>query len=101
MDRLCKYEHEGPRSWEQDLGPFLRFGGDTMFKFEKMLQRVPRIPVRIPPPPKPICRRSERCEGCPYPGHGFICWGSDGGCLRSEMEKICAPKEMMTQWDSM
>ena len=97
MDQPCKYDYVGPGSWGQDLGPFLRFGEDSMSGFEKMLRRIPSVPVRVSPPPKPVCRRSERCEGCPYPGHGFICWGPDGGCLRSEMEKICAPKEVMRQ----
>ena len=28
------------------------------------------------PPPEPVsCHQSERCAGCPYPGHGFICCG--------------------------
>lgn len=27
------------------------------------------------------------CEGCPYPGHGFVCWGG-AKCLRTEMARI-------------
>ena len=26
--------------------------------------------------------------GCPYPRHGFLCWGADGTCLRTRMNKI-------------
>ena len=26
------------------------------------------------PEEKPVCSRSSRCEGCPYPSHGFVCW---------------------------
>ena len=26
---------------------------------------------------KPVCRQFSRCEGCPYPSHGFLCWASD------------------------
>lgn len=29
-----------------------------------------------------------RCDGCPYPAHGFICWRGDGGCIRSITEKM-------------
>lgn len=29
-----------------------------------------------------------RCLGCPYPSHGFLCWGRDGGCLRTRMADI-------------
>ncbi len=29
-----------------------------------------------------------RCRGCPYPGVGFICWGRDGSCMRTDMERI-------------
>jgi len=28
------------------------------------------------------------CEGCPYPNHGFLCWFSDGSCLKTEMSRI-------------
>lgn len=30
----------------------------------------------------------DKCEGCPYPRHGFICWGKDGSCLRTDMNEI-------------
>lgn len=36
------------------------------------------------PPPKD----TTRCDGCPYPGVGFICWSPDGSCLRTEVERI-------------
>ena len=36
----------------------------------------------------PVCTHSKRCQGCPYPRHGFICWRSDGTCLKTHMEKI-------------
>ena len=37
---------------------------------------------------KPICKISERCDSCPYPGHGFVCWGADGSCIRSRIAEI-------------
>ena len=40
------------------------------------------------PEKKPVCSRSSRCEGCPYPSHGFVCWHDEERCLRTEMEKI-------------
>ena len=42
---------------------------------------------------KPVCRRFSRCEGCPYPAHGFLCWASDQECLRTRMEKINRKEE--------
>lgn len=37
----------------------------------------------VPPPKDPY-----RCEGCPYPGVGFICWSADGSCMKTDVEKI-------------
>lgn len=43
------------------------------------------------PPPEPVsCHQSERCAGCPYPGHGFICWHGDGTCMRTDAENANA-----------
>lgn len=28
------------------------------------------------------------CGDCPYPSHGFICYSSEGNCLRTDMQKI-------------
>jgi len=43
-------------------------------------------------PPKrytlPSPEDTAHCVGCPYPGVGFICWSSDGSCLRTEVEKF-------------
>lgn len=30
---------------------------------------------------KPVCTASPLCEGCPFPGHGFLCQGEDGECI--------------------
>jgi len=30
---------------------------------------------------------SLRCHKCRYKGHGFICWGSDGSCMRTWVDK--------------
>ena len=37
---------------------------------------------------RPVCRHSDRCEGCPYPSHGFVCWHDEDNCLRTEMKRI-------------
>ena len=29
-----------------------------------------------------------RCRDCPYPSPGFICYGKDGSCMKTEVEKI-------------
>ncbi len=33
------------------------------------------------------CRRGPMCDGCPFPGHGFICWSADGSCLRQNYRR--------------
>ena len=40
------------------------------------------------PLPAPVCSHSPDCKDCPYPRHGFLCWGADGTCLRSRMNEI-------------
>lgn len=45
------------------------------------------------PPEIHGCTLFERCDGCPYPRHGFLCWGADGTCLRSRMNEINEKKE--------
>lgn len=30
----------------------------------------------------------EKCKGCPYPSVGFICWSTDGSCMRTDMDRI-------------
>jgi hypothetical protein len=49
-----------------------------------------------PAPPRqvhtmPLPKDTERCEGCPYPHVGFICWSVDGTCLRTDMDRISKP----------
>ncbi|EGD45773.1 hypothetical protein Cpap_0140 [Ruminiclostridium papyrosolvens DSM 2782] len=31
---------------------------------------------------------TKQCRGCPYPSVGFICWATDGSCMRTEINKI-------------
>ena len=37
---------------------------------------------------KTVGRTTHTCEGCPYPHHGFICWGRDGSCMRTDVEEL-------------
>ena len=37
---------------------------------------------------KPVCTASQLCEGCPFPGHGFLCQGVDGECMRTRLTKL-------------
>ena len=48
--------------------------------------RAPEHPAEAPP--RPVCRQSPRCEGCPYPKVGFVCYGKDGSCLRSDVQEM-------------
>lgn len=46
-----------------------------------------------PAPPRqiytvPIPKDTEKCKGCPYPRVGFICWSTDGSCMKTDMERI-------------
>nr|WP_075365727.1 hypothetical protein [Desulfosporosinus metallidurans] len=50
-----------------------------------------------PAPPRqiftvPLPKDTVRCEGCPYPRVGFICWDPDGTCLRTYMDRISRPR---------
>ena len=54
---------------------------------------VPKEPQQMAPPEKPVCDQSDRCVGCPYPGHGFICWGQDGECMRTIMDRKTEKEE--------
>ena len=42
---------------------------------------------------KPVCTVSPLCEGCPFPGHGFLCRGEDGECMRTRMKKLSEKEE--------
>ena len=55
---------------------------------------LPHIPgFQQEPLPEPVCSHSPDCKDCPYPRHGFLCWGADGTCLRSRMNEINEKKE--------
>lgn len=45
---------------------------------------------------KPICTASPLCEGCPFPGHGFLCQGVDGECMRTRLMKLSEKED--TKW---
>ena len=42
---------------------------------------------------KPVCTASQLCEGCPFPGHGFLCRGEDGECMRTRLMKLSEKEE--------
>ena len=50
-------------------------------------------PAEQEPLPEPVCSHSPDCKDCPYPRHGFLCWGADGTCLRTRMNKINGSEE--------
>lgn len=39
-------------------------------------------------PAKPVCTKSEECNGCPFPSSGFVCWGENGDCMRTRFDKL-------------
>jgi len=64
------------------------FYAQILFHFSAHKIYAPEHPAE--PPPRPVCTHSPLCEGCPYPANGFLCWGKDGTCLRSEMRRLNA-----------
>ena len=72
------YEEQDRLEWDEDVHTNIR-----------VLNRVysPECSAHMEPE-RPVCRISPRCEGCPYPAHGFVCWGGDGNCIRSRIAKI-------------
>lgn len=56
---------------------------------KKWLLHINYAPVYAPEPEqRPVCRQFSRCEGCPYPAHGFLCWGSEDDCMRTRVKKL-------------
>ena len=63
--------------------------GQTAFYDSQWMPTAPREP------PSPLTGPFERCGGCPYPNHGFVCWGCDGEtCLRTEVAQIMRAKSV-------
>ena len=54
----------------------------------KELMRHTDDPVPWEPEPKPVCTVHPHCEGCPYPGHGFVCWNNEERCLRKTVNRL-------------
>ena len=53
------------------------------FYESECLCTVPRTPLPM------LTGPFERCTGCPYRGHGFVCWRSEEEkCLRTETARI-------------
>ena len=60
-------------------------------RFNTRLSQAPEYPPE--PEPNPLCTHAPDCQDCPYPRHGFLCWGSDGSCLRSKMNEIIGKED--------
>ena len=56
--------------------PFFHLEGNAMAKSIGTIHSWREIPIPY------------RCEGCPYPKVGFVCYGKDGSCLRSDIQEI-------------
>ena len=56
---------------------------------KKWLLHINYAPGYAPEPePKPVCRQFSRCEGYPYPAHGFLFWGSEDDCMCTRTKKL-------------
>ena len=50
------------------------------------LYSPPREAAR--PQAEPVCCHIKLdCDGCLFPGHGFICWSTDGSCMKQRYRK--------------
>ena len=56
--------------------------------YDQRLRRMHAPNYARVPEPKTMCSLFDRCEGCPYPSHGFICWSGNGQCMREIMKKL-------------
>lgn len=36
------------------------------------------------------------CEGCPYPGTGFLCYTNEGNCMRTMVQKIMERRKLVS-----
>ena len=57
----------------------------TDSSYERMMIQKPENGKRDKSPPASFPRR---CEGCPYPAHGFLCWGGEDDCMRTRVKKL-------------
>jgi len=56
---------------------------------QKTVAEITGPPMYTVPSPKEL----SRCEGCPYPGVGFICWSPDGSCLKTDLDRMHGKKK--------
>ena len=73
--------------------PRIQLSGEAgrMERYIKAVRRAGGEPVpgyAPEPEQKPVCRQFSRCEGCPYPAHGFLCWGGEDDCMRTRVKKL-------------
>lgn len=64
---------------------------DPEVRNPKPRRTIPEYRTHTGPPSaeeKPVCKASPLCEGCPFPGHGFLCQGEDGDCMRTRLAKL-------------
>lgn len=59
-----------------------RKGRQTACYIQEDLITVSHEPA---PPPSGLF---PSCEGCPYPSTGFLCYASEGNCMRTAVQKI-------------
>lgn len=46
---------------------------------------------------QPVCRERPCCLNCPYPAHGFICWGGDENCMKMDLHQIYGKEAMKSE----
>ena len=77
-----------------------------LFLFKLRRESMSLHYLKIPPyapafpwdsPEQVICSRYQRCRGCPYPSHGFLCWGRD---RRMDRKGNPPPARPGTGWES-
>ena len=99
LTQAARYERskarQGPVKTDQGRQP-----GEEQHMRKPTRPLARRIDERQPAPyqqrsPEPVfCNEHKRCQGCPYPRHGIVCWHRDGTCLRTDMEEIGRRQEL-------
>ena len=89
MNKICRLKFKG-----SDPDFFNPEKSEKKKRFGRFYCHNSRRTKKLPPilPQKLINRQFKKCECCPYPNHGFLCWGEDGRCLRTILKRADSQK---------
>lgn len=59
----------------------------------RQLMRHEDVPRREAVEDRPSCHEHDYCPRCPYPAHGFVCWGNDN-CMRKHVLQLSETRSL-------